>query len=197
MLVSFEGIDGCGKSTQANLLVRYLEKKGQRVILRREPGGTKIGEKIREILMREEVTPKAELLLFLASRNLLVEDIKHYLARGYFVVLDRYVDSSVAYQGFGRNIGKEAVEKLNTFATDGLMPDVTFYIDVDVGTALKRKGELNRFEKKEFLERVRKGYLLLAEEHPERIVVLDGNRTAEEIHKMVVKEIERRWKFDN
>ncbi|MCD6550645.1 dTMP kinase [Thermotoga sp.] len=197
MLVSFEGIDGCGKSTQANLLVRYLEKKGQKVILRREPGGTKIGEKIREILMREEVTPKAELLLFLASRNLLVEDIKHYLARGYFVVLDRYVDSSVAYQGFGRNIGKEAVEKLNTFATDGLMPDVTFYIDVDVGTALKRKGELNRFEKKEFLERVRKGYLLLAEEHPERIVVLDGNRTAEEIHKMVVKEIERRWKFDN
>ncbi|KFZ21266.1 Thymidylate kinase [Thermotoga neapolitana LA10] len=166
------------------------------MILRREPGGTKIGEKIREILMKEEMTPKAELLLFLASRNLLVEDIKHYLFRGYFVVLDRYVDSSVAYQGFGRGLGKEVVEKLNAFATDGLIPDVTFYIDIDVETALRRKGELNRFEKREFLERVRKGYLLLAEEHPERIVILDGNRTVEEIHRMVVEEIERRWKFD-
>lgn len=93
------------------------------------------------------MTPKAELFLFLASRNLLVMEIKRYLSEGYVVLLDRYTDSSVAYQGFGRNLGKEIVEKLNDFATDSLVPDLTFYIDVDVETALNRKGELNRFEK--------------------------------------------------
>jgi dTMP kinase len=166
------------------------------VILKREPGGTETGEKIRKILLEEEVTPKAELFLFLASRNLLVMEIKRYLSEGYVVLLDRYTDSSVAYQGFGRNLGKEIVEKLNDFATDGLVPDLTFYIDVDVETALKRKGELNRFEKREFLERVREGYLVLAKEHPERIVVLDGKRSIEEIHRDVVREVERRWKLD-
>ncbi|AIY87221.1 thymidylate kinase [Thermotoga sp. 2812B] len=142
------------------------------------------------------MTPKAELFLFLASRNLLVTEIKQYLSEGYAVLLDRYTDSSVAYQGFGRNLGKEIVEELNDFATDGLIPDLTFYIDVDVETALKRKGELNRFEKREFLERVREGYLVLAREHPERIVVLDGKRSIEEIHRDVVREVKRRWKLD-
>jgi dTMP kinase len=166
------------------------------VILKREPGGTETGEKIRKILLEEEVTPKAELFLFLASRNLLVTEIKQYLSEGYAVLLDRYTDSSVAYQGFGRNLGKEIVEELNDLATDGLIPDLTFYIDVDVETALNRKGELNRFEKREFLERVREGYLVLAREHPERIVVLDGKRSIEEIHRDVVREVERRWKLD-
>ncbi|KHC91595.1 thymidylate kinase [Thermotoga sp. Mc24] len=142
------------------------------------------------------MTPKAELFLFLASRNLLVTEIKQYLSEGCAVLLDRYTDSSVAYQGFGRNLGKEIVEELNDLATDGLIPDLTFYIDVDVETALKRKGELNRFEKREFLERVREGYLVLAREHPERIVVLDGKRSIEEIHRDVVREVERRWKLD-
>ncbi|ABQ47650.1 thymidylate kinase [Thermotoga petrophila RKU-1] len=196
MFITFEGIDGSGKSTQIKLLARYLEKRGKRVILKREPGGTETGEKIRKLLLKEEMTPKAELFLFLASRNLLVMEIKRYLSEGYVVLLDRYTDSSVAYQGFGRNLGKEIVEKLNDFATDSLVPDLTFYIDVDVETALNRKGELNRFEKREFLERVREGYLVLAKEHPERIVVLDGKRSIEEIHRDVVREVERRWKLD-
>ncbi|WP_233186182.1 dTMP kinase [Thermotoga sp. KOL6] len=177
-------------------MTHYLKRKGQKVILRREPGGTKPGEKIRKILLEEEVTPKAELFLFLASRNLLVEEVVRYLSKGFVIIFDRYIDSSVAYQGFGRNLGKSVVEQLNMFATNGLIPDLTFYIDINVETALKRKGKLNRFEQKGFLERVREGYLVLAKENPERIVILDGNKPIEKIHEEVVQEVERRWKLD-
>jgi len=194
MLITFEGIDGAGKTTQVNLLEGYLKEKGLKVVVRREPGGTEVGEKIREILIRERVNPKAELFLLLASRSELVEEIRSLLAEGIVVILDRFVDSSVAYQGFGRGIDPSLVEKLNEFATGGLKPDVTFYLDVGVDMALERKGKAkDRFEEREFLEKVRQGYLEIARREKERFVIVDGTLPPDEVHRIVVSELEKRW----
>jgi len=194
MLITFEGIDGAGKTTQVNLLEGYLKEKGLKVVVRREPGGTEVGEKIREILIRERVNPKAELFLLLASRSELVEEIRSLLAEGIVVILDRFVDSSVAYQGFGRGIDPSLVEKLNEFATGGLKPDVTFYLDVGVDVALERKGKAkDRFEEREFLEKVRQGYLEIARREKERFVIVDGTLPPDEVHRIVVSELEKRW----
>lgn len=194
MLITFEGIDGAGKTTQVNLLEGYLKEKGLKVVVRREPGGTEVGEKIREILIRERVNPKAELFLLLASRSELVEEIRPFLAEGTVVILDRFVDSSVAYQGFGRGIDPSLVEKLNEFATGGLKPDVTFYLDVGVDVALERKGKAkDRFEEREFLEKVRQGYLEIARREKERFVIVDGTLPPDEVHRIVVLELEKRW----
>lgn len=194
MLITFEGIDGAGKTTQVNLLEGYLKEKGLKVVVRREPGGTEVGEKIREILIRERVNPKAELFLLLASRSELVEEIRSFLAEGTVVILDRFVDSSVAYQGFGRGIDPSLVEKLNEFATGGLKPDVTFYLDVGVDVALERKGKAkDRFEEREFLEKVRQGYLEIARREKERFVIVDGTLPPDEVHRIVVSELEKRW----
>ncbi len=194
MLITFEGIDGAGKTTQVNLLEGYLKEKGLKVVVRREPGGTEVGEKIREILIRERVNPKAELFLLLASRSELVEEIRSFLAEGTVVILDRFVDSSVAYQGFGRGIDPSLVEKLNEFATGGLKPDVTFYLDVGVDVALERKGKAkDRFEEREFLEKVRQGYLEIARREKERFVIVDGTLPPDEVHRIVVLELEKRW----
>lgn len=194
MLITFEGIDGAGKTTQVNLLEGYLKEKGLKVVVRREPGGTEVGEKIREILIRERVNPKAELFLLLASRSELVEEIRSFLAEGTVVILDRFVDSSMAYQGFGRGIDPSLVEKLNEFATGGLKPDVTFYLDVGVDVALERKGKAkDRFEEREFLEKVRQGYLEIARREKERFVIVDGTLPPDEVHRIVVSELEKRW----
>lgn len=196
MLITFEGIDGCGKTTQVKLLSEYLKKKGIKCLVTREPGGTMEGEKIREILMKEDLVPLAELFLFLASRAQHVEKlIIPALRDGKIVLVDRFIDSSVAYQGFGRGIGEDIVRELNDLATKGTKPDLTFYIDIDVDEALKRKKVINRFEEeKSFLEKVRKGYLKLAEKERKRIVVLNGNMKVEEIHRKIVEEFEKRWR---
>lgn len=196
MLITFEGIDGCGKTTQVKLLSEYLKKKGIKCLVTREPGGTMEGEKIREILMKEDLVPFAELFLFLASRAQHVEKlIIPALRDGKIVLVDRFIDSSVAYQGFGRGIGEDIVRELNDLATKGTKPDLTFYIDIDVDEALKRKKVINRFEEeKSFLEKVRKGYLKLAEKERKRIVVLNGNMKVEEIHRKIVEEFEKRWR---
>jgi len=196
MLITFEGIDGCGKTTQVNLLSEYLKRKGVEHLVTREPGGTKEGEKIREILMKEDLIPLAELFLFLASRAQHVERlIIPALEAGKIVLVDRFMDSSVAYQGFGRGIGKDTVKRLNTMAVKGIKPDLTFYIDIEVEEALRRKKVTDRFEEeKDFLERVRRGYLILSREERERIVVIDGNMKPEEIHRKIVEEFEKRWR---
>jgi len=186
MFVSFEGLDGSGKTTQAELLCARLEADGEEVVATREPGGTELGERIRELVLHGgHVAPWAEALLYAASRAQHVEQvIRPALDRGATVICDRYVDSSVAYQGVGRGLGLEAVLELNLAAVGGLMPDRTFLLLLDPADVPSRiPGEHDRLEREadDFHARVDGGYRELAARSPERIVVLDGTRPAEEL----------------
>ncbi|MGC8820541.1 MAG: dTMP kinase [Fervidobacterium sp.] len=199
MFVSFEGIDGCGKSTQVSLFIQYLENNNIDYVKVREPGGTQLGEKIRELLINEEMCARSELLLFLSSRAQLVESvIKPALSNGRVVVADRFAHSSVVYQGCGRGLGVDIVEMLNNFATDMVYPDIVFLIDIPVDVAMKRmeKQRKDRIEKegRGFWEKIRSCYLNLAK-RSERFVVVDGNRDAKEIHLIIVEAFEKRFKI--
>ncbi len=177
MLLSIEGIDGSGKSTQAEKLFEYLKRKNRKVELLREPGATQVGESIREILFSQSPSPLAELFLFEAARAELIEKkVKPLLKGGYLVILDRFTDSTLAYQGYGRGIEIELVMKLNEIASQGVKPDITFLIDVEPRTALSRIDKPNRFEKLDFIKRVREGFLQIAQREKERIFIIDGNR---------------------
>ena len=191
MFVSFEGLDGSGKSTQAELLRARLEGDGEAVLATREPGGTQLGERIRELVLHGgHVEPWAEALLYAAARAQLVQEVvKPALERGESVVCDRYLDSSVAYQGVGRGLGLQRVLDLNLAAVEGLLPDRTFLLLLDPTEISSRVGgERDRLEREdeEFHRRVDAGYRELAERYPERIVMLDGMRPpadiAEEVH---------------
>ncbi len=206
VLITFEGVEGSGKSTQAQLLAEYLKERGREVVFSREPGGTEIGERIRNILLDpdcRQMDARTELFLYLASRNQHVrEKILPALRAGKVVVLDRFADSSVAYQGFGRELGEKVVSRLNKLATRGLKPDITFLVDVPVkvGYQRKEKGKLDRMEQEEvkFHERVRDGYLRLARRAPGRIKVVAGEREPMEIQKeirlLVDRMLERKGK---
>ncbi len=190
MLITFEGIDGSGKSTQAARLADALAVRGRTVQLVREPGGTPLGERVRETLLSTEsaIAPTAELLLFSAARAQLVDVvIKPALGRGDFVVADRFYDSTTAYQGGGRGVFD--VEWLDAFhlkVTGGLTPARTFLLDVPVALALQRREgmTIDRMEAggAAFFERVRSAYLALAARHPSRVTVLDGTRAPDELH---------------
>ncbi|CAN5815830.1 dTMP kinase [soil metagenome] len=186
MFVSFEGLDGSGKSTQSELLRARLEADGQSVLITREPGGTELGEQIRDLVLHgDHVEPWAEALLYAAARAQHVEQvIRPALERGEWVVCDRYVDSSVAYQGVGRGLGLDRVLELNLAAVGGLVPDRTFLLLLDAADVAGRVGDqrarLER-EDEEFHRRAAAGYRELAERFPLRIVVLDGTRPPEEI----------------
>lgn len=187
-LITFEGIDGAGKSTQLSLLRQVLQEKGYEVLVTREPGGDAVGEEVRRLLLQKAMVPRAELLLFLASRAQNTEAvIRPALASGIIVLCDRYIDSSVAYQGYGRDLQPETIEQLNDFATNSLVPDLTLLLDVPPEVGLERQTQKNRIEEAgiAFLRRVRNGYLLLAQKHPERIRVLDASRPPEKIHREV------------
>ena len=186
MFVSFEGLDGSGKTTQADLLRARLEADGEEVVATREPGGTELGEGIRGLLLHGGgLAPWAEAALFAAARAQLVADvIRPALARGASVVCDRYVDSSLAYQGIARGLGYEAVLELNLAAVGGLLPDRTFLLDLAPEEAVPRlDAARDRIEREGegFLTRVAEAYRELAGRFPERIVVLDGARPAEEL----------------
>ncbi|MHB1005167.1 MAG: dTMP kinase [Chloroflexota bacterium] len=189
MFVTFEGVEGSGKSTQARLLREHLEARGLPVTLTREPGGTQLGEVIRELLLDATaiaVSPLAETLLFAAARAQLVATvIEPALGAGSIVVCDRYADSTVAYQVFGRGLARGAVEQVVRFATGGLVPDLTVLLDLTPDTGLSRKGEEagDRFEVEAvaFHDRVRLGYLALAAEEPARWLVLDGALPLEDL----------------
>ena len=195
MFITFEGIEGCGKSTQAKLLYEELMDRGFTVLLTREPGGTPAAEEIRRIILKkweEEFPPFAELSLYEAARSFHVENlILPSLKEGAVVVCDRFTDSTVAYQGYGRGLPLDLIERMNFEATRGLKPDVTFLIDLPVEVAFSRlsRKELDRIESEElsFHERVREGFLKIAEKEPQRVVVLDGTREIEEIFKSVLK----------
>ena len=197
LFITFEGPDGCGKTTQMNLLAQYFEKKGKKVVLTREPGGKGLGEKVREILLNYngEVSDRCESFLFLADRAQNIDIIvKPAVEQGEIVLCDRHIDSTVAYQGYGRGLDLNEINILNNLATGGKKPDLTLVFDVDVETSMKRVGkEKDRMESAgiDFHNRVRNGYLELAKQEPTRIKVLDATKTIEEIHEKVVEIVER------
>lgn len=195
LLITFEGIDGSGKSTQATLLGARLAQTGRTVVSLRDPGATEVAERIRAILLDRRLTglsPWAELLLYEAARAQMSEEmIQPALAEGKLVVCDRYYDSTTAYQGYGRRLDLEQVRQANRIGSCGVVPDATFLIDVElaeVGRRLAaRSGDADRMEaaSAEFHERVRQGYLQLAAQEPERIHVIPGDRPIELIHRHI------------
>ena len=197
LFITFEGGDGCGKTTQIKLLDEYLRSKGYQTLLTREPGSKGLGIKLREILLNYDgdVSPRAESFLFLADRAQHVDCIiKPALENGVIVLCDRHTDSTIAYQGYGRGLDLEQIHNLNSIATNGLKPDLTIVLDVDVETSQKRVGaEKDRMESAgiEFFERVRKGFLEIAKQEPERVKVVDSTQTIEEIHKQILELVAR------
>jgi dTMP kinase len=195
MFVSFEGLDGSGKTTQVELLRDFLAERGREVVATREPGGTELGERVRALLLDGgPISPWAEAALFAAARAELADRvIRPALERGADVVCDRYIDSSLAYQGLARGLGLERVLDLNRSVTGDLFPDVTFVLLVDPEEAATRKnGEPDRIEQEgtDFQRRVERAYREVAKRFPERIEVLDGSRAADEIASAVRKRVE-------
>ena len=191
-LVSLEGPEGAGKTSVLEALIPILEDRGVEVLSTREPGGVLIGEKIREVILdpsHTEMDPKTELLLYIASRRQhLVEKVLPALAAGKLVIMDRFIDSSVAYQGFGRGLDIEAIDWLNEFATDGLKPDLTLYFDIEVEEGLARIAansdrEINRLDMEglDLHRKVRQGYLSLLEKEANRIVKIDASLPLDQV----------------
>lgn len=201
--ITIEGCEGCGKTTQSELLKEYLESKGLKVILTREPGGSVVAEQVRNILLNPDfnVAPYCELLLYEASRAQHLEDvIKPNLEKGFTVICDRFIDSTLAYQGYARGIDKEIIKKLNNIATLGLKPDLTIYLDIKPNEGIKKaksvnKGSLtggDRIEREslKFHDKVRKGFLELAKKYPKRIKKIKTSKIIENTQKRINKEID-------
>lgn len=187
LFITFEGIDGCGKSTQLNLLADYLKGKGFEVIITREPGAKGLGEKLRDILLNYDgdVSSNCEAFLFLADRAQHIDTIvKPAVEAGKIVLCDRHTDSTLAYQGYGRGVDLKQLKMLNNIATSGFKPDLTFVFDVDVETGFSRVGKTqDRMESAgiEFFKKTREGYLEIAEQEPSRVKLLSGMDTIENI----------------
>jgi len=198
MFITFEGLDSSGKSTQVQLLSDRLSRADHNVLVLREPGGSEIGEKIRKLLLDKEtlgMTDVCELFLFSASRaQLVAEVVKPALAARMVVLCDRYIDSTTAYQGWGRDIPKDVIAVMNRCATDGLLPDLTIFIDVPMSELERRmlRTSKDRMESSgmDFFERVRTGYLSLAKTE-ERFKVMDGTLSVDDLHEAVWREVER------
>jgi len=196
LFITFEGADGCGKTTQMNLLAQYLREKGFDVVVTREPGGKGLGEKLREILLNYdgEVSSVCESFLFLADRAQNVDiTVKPAVEQGKIVLCDRHGDSTVAYQGYGRGLDIERIEMLNSIATSNRKPDLTLVFDIDVETSMKRVGtEKDRMESAgiEFHNRVRQGYLDIAKKEPDRVKVINAVKSIEEINREVISIID-------
>jgi dTMP kinase len=202
--ITFEGSEGSGKSTQADRLAASLRRRGVPYIMTREPGGTPIGESIRELLQfaphNSNMTSESELLLFEASRSQLVREvIKPALERGICVIADRFFDSTTIYQGAARKLDREIIEQLNAFAVGDCVPDITFVLDVDAVTAEARMQHqprrADRMEQQpaEFYERVREGYRELAAHEPKRIILIDGSRNPDEIEREIWEKLLSRF----
>ena len=197
LFITFEGADGCWKTTQIELLNKYLQENGFKTLVTREPGAKGLGVKLREILLNYngEVSPNCESFLFLADRAQHVDCvIKPALNDGVIVLCDRHTDSTVAYQGYGRQLDIEQIKKLNEIAVNGLKPDLTIVFDIDIETSMQRVGKTkDRMESAgmDFFNRVRNGYLAIANEEPNRVKVINSADTIEEIHNQVVKLVEK------
>jgi len=203
--ITFEGIEGCGKTTQINMLREYLVSKKYEVIVTREPGGTKIGDQIRKILLlseNKEMYPIAELLLYAAQRNQHIEEkIKPAINSGKIILCDRYADATTAYQGAARKIDREILIQIHKIATEGLKPDLTLLFDCPVEIGLKRAlarnkienlcGKEDRFEmeKVDFHNKVREGYLEIQQNEPNRVIIIDATQSIDKMHADVVRVI--------
>lgn len=201
IFITMEGPDGAGKSTQIDLLKKYLKDKGYNILLTRDPGGNDISEAIRGIILNKDFTEMGymtELLLYASARAQLVkENIKPALEAGTAVIADRFVDSSAVYQGIGRGLGIDTVYKVNEFALQGIMPDMTILMDLDAEVGLARKknqAELDRMEREsvDFHKKVVAGYRDLADRYPERILKVDAALQVQEIHDIIVANIEKK-----
>ena len=202
--ITFEGSEGSGKSTQTDRLAAHLQRCGVPHLLTREPGGTPIGESIRDLLQfaphNSNMTPETELLLFEASRSQLVREvIKPALERGMCVIADRFSDSTTVYQGAARKLDRELIERLNTFVVGDCVPDITFVLDVDASTAKSRmqreprKADRMEQQSAEFYERVREGYRALAAGEPRRIVMVNSSGDVDEIEKQIWETLSSRF----
>ncbi len=196
LFIAFEGGDGAGKSTQVDLLADALERTGRRVVRTREPGGTELGERIRDLVLHgDHVSPRAEALLFAADKAHHVDVlVRPALARGDAVVTDRYTDSSVAYQGAGRDLGDAEVHDLQMWAVDGLTPDLTVVLDVAPEVGRARRGDVHdRLESEEdaFHAAIRAHFLAVAEGAPERYLVVDATLAPAEVHAAVAERLAR------
>lgn len=221
LFITLEGLEGSGKSTHAPRLAEHLRASGLSVLQTREPGGTTIGDQIRRMLLDDRhrnMKPVTEMLLFAASRAQFVREVvEPTLARGITVVSDRYVDASLAYQGFGRGIDREVVRQVNDVATGGLLPELTLLLDIEPSIGLGRvrvaqreegmkqvplaeaswwpipadRGDRLEQEKRAFYERVRAGFLQLARESPQRFVVIDAMGDFESVHQHIMRAVER------
>lgn len=191
LFITFEGIDGCGKTTQIELLEKYLNSKNYKTIVTLEPGSTQIGKKLRQILLHHEgfVSDRAELFMYLADRAQHIEEIvMPNINNGKIVLCDRHTDSTLAYQGYARGGNIEQLQILNSIATSDLKPDITFLFDIDIQTAQKRLGAIkDRLEASgyDFYQKVRNGYLSLSKKFPERIKIIDASLTPEDVSEQV------------
>jgi dTMP kinase len=197
MFISFEGIDGCGKTTQLKLLNEYLIKLGYSVVSVREPGGTLLSEKIREILLDKEnnICDTAELLLFEAARAELVHSvIKSAVNNESFILADRFIDSTLAYQGYGRNLDIDTINVLNTISTETILPDITFYLQLPLSVARQRysKNDPDRMVQSgdDFLQRVIVGFDFISVHNSDRVVIIDATQNIENIFNDIIKILE-------
>lgn len=200
VFITMEGPDGAGKSTQIDMLKSYLNDRGYDVLITRDPGGNEISEAIRQIILNKDYTEMGymtELLLYASARAQLVkENIKPALEAGKAVIADRFIDSSAVYQGIARGLGIDTVYKVNEFALQGIMPDMTFLMDLDAEKGITRKknqAELDRMENEtlEFHRKVVEGYRLLAENNQDRIVKIDATLPISEIHGIIIRHVEK------
>lgn len=198
LFVTFEGGDASGKTTQIGLLADWLKKQGRTVLVTREPGGSDLGNELRDIVLHRRgfIAPRAEALIYAADRaHHIHEVVRPALERGEVVLQDRYLDSSVAYQGAGRVLDPSEVREVSLWATEGLMPDVTVLLDVPADIGLTRQASEERAydrleaEALEFHERVRDSYLAIAQENPDRVVVIDGTAAIDEVHRAVLERV--------
>ncbi|MGA2446523.1 MAG: dTMP kinase [Opitutaceae bacterium] len=204
ILISFEGSEGSGKSTQIAHLAEHLQEVGRAVVSTREPGGTEIGEQVRNIIVHnsrgDEMCAETELLLFAASRAQLVREIiAPHLLKGVIVLCDRYIDSSTVYQGVARNLSLDPVQQINQFAVGNVLPDLTIVLDVPTRVSLNRINQRasdlpNRMEREniDFYKKVRDGYLMLARSLPRRFFVVDGTLPEDKVRKLIWAEVKKR-----
>ena len=197
LFITIEGVDGCGKSTQLDLLQKYLEDKGFEVVITREPGAKGLGEEIRKLLLHYDgyISPKCEAFMFLADRAQHIDTIiKTAVTEGKIVLCDRHTDSTVAYQGYGRGEDIEKLKYLNNLATGGFVPDLTLIYDVDIETTLKRRGnDRDRMEQagKDFQIKVQNGYKKIAENEPDRVKIIDAKPDIDTVFEQTKKTVEQ------
>ncbi len=199
-LITFEGGEGSGKSTHVKLYTEYLDKKGVDYLFLREPGGTKISEKIRSLILdveNKEMCDYAEALLYASARaQLITEKIIPALESGKLVIIDRYIDSSFAYQGYARGLGVDYVKKINSYAIDNCKPDATVFLNISPSEAFERKGGADKDDRLElsgldFHQKVYDGYIELTKQEPERFIVIDPSGSKESTHEQIVNALEK------